>query len=146
MPKRRCPYRIFGAHEVNPEIRGTETENRLRHFRNTMMKMQLQEGLVVQYTASDRSLCPKVQPGNLCLLEPCTSKSDLYVNDIVFCELQPGRRFFVGKIQRVEYWGYTAASARGGGLPARYNIGNEAGWCFKEMIYGRLFEVLEVGE
>ena len=109
-----------------------------------MMKVQLQEGLTVQYTASDRSLWPKVQPGNLCLLEPCTSESDLYVNDIVFCEVQPGKRF-VDKIQRVEYWGYTAESAHDPFGP-RYHIGNEAGWCFKENIYGRLFDVLEVGE
>ena len=107
-----------------------------------MMKLQLQEGLTVQYIASDRSLYPKVQPGDCCLLEPCTSDSDLYENDIVFCEIEPNKRFFVGQIKIVEY---PAASAHDPMGP-KYHIGNEAGWCFKERIYGRLFEVLEVGE
>ena len=148
--KLRCPHRIHEAHEVHPadEVDFVKSQARkddrndtlnLREVRNKMIKEVLQEEKSVQFVSGGNSLWPKVHAGDCCLFEPTSSESDLKVDDIVFCQVQPNLRYFAHPITNIEkdhegQFRYTISNLQG--------IVN--GFAFKEHIYGRLFEVLSM--
>ena len=78
--------------------------------------------------------------GDVVVLAPMSSEADLKEGDIVFCEVQPGDRFYCHEIHRINYEGPAGS--------AKYTIGNhkgmDNGWCLIEHIYGRVIEVLDV--
>jgi len=101
-----------------------------------MCKKQLQEGTHVQYKSGGNSLYPVVHANDSCLFEPVANPEELKVNDIVFCEVQPGDRFFAHLIHKIEWVAGFRCFAIG-------DIdGNGDGHCFNEHIYGRLVEVV----
>ena len=132
-------------HDVN-DIGGlTESwgdEQQRRWHRNSMCKKQLQEGTHVQYKSGGNSLYPFVHANDSCLFEPVVNPDELKVNDIVFCEVQPGDRFFAHLIHKIEWvtWDNPLDFRR------RFTIGDIGGhvdgYCFDEHIYGRLVEVV----
>ena len=110
-----------------------------------MMKHMLQNGQSVQYRSSGNSLRPLVCSGDCCILQPVWNPALLVQYDVVFCEVQPGNRFFTHYILKIE-WETAAASSAATGEPKRkFIIGNASGWanghCYDQHIYGRLFEV-----
>ena len=109
------------------------------------MKRMLQNGQSVQYRSSGNSLRPLVYSGDCCILVPVWDPALLVPYDVVFCEVQPGNRFYTHYILRIE-WETAAASSAATGEPKRkFIIGNarhhENGYCYDEHIYGRLVEV-----
>jgi hypothetical protein len=127
-----------------------EMELRLRHQRNVMIKAQLQAGRSVLYRSSGWSLYPRVWSNDQTTYEPVISDNMVQVDDIVFCEVQPGNRFYAHLVLRKEW-----SRARLAGMSAslaecvmggewKFTIGNisgrENGWCRIEHIYGRLAE------
>ena len=150
-PSRKCPMRIFQAHEVHPEddidwtvaeAKGDSGEDiSLRYDRNLMIKQSLIMGESVQYRSTGSSLWPDVKSGDCCLFEPIYYCDKLQPGqDIVFCEVQPHDRFCAHKILRCMYE-RTAASAPGGESWKRYwiignNSGRENGWCYDHHLYG----------
>ena len=150
---RLCPYRVFRAHEVHPaqDVDWTRTgdwseEQERRMLRNILIKEQLLGGRTVQYCSSGNSLKPDVWSGDCCLFEPVESESDLEKGDIVFCQVQPGDKFYAHKILKVE--SVKAAGSARGRYRKKYTIGKNKGhtngYCYIDHIYGRLFEVLQV--
>ena len=113
-------------------------ENAFRWVLNTIMKEQLRKGFPVQLLSNGWPLDPLIKFGDVVVLAPISSEADLKVGDLVFCEVQPGNRFYCHEIHRINY----EAPA------AKYTISNiksmENGWCNIEHIYGRIIEVLEV--
>ena len=75
-----------------------------------------------------------------CLFEPITSASDLAIGDYVFCQLQPGGRFYAQKILHI---GVDPAF----GPEIKYTIWTNntegLGDTYRAYIYGRLCEVSE---
>ena len=69
-------------------------ELRLRDDRNVRIKEQLQDGKPVIYRSSGWSLYPRVHSNDLCTYEPVKSADDVQLDDIVFCQVQPGNRFY----------------------------------------------------
>ena len=59
---------------------------------------------------------------------------------MVFCEVQPGSRFYCHEILRINY----EAPAGSAQYTISNNAGMENGWCYDEHIYGRVIEVLDV--
>ena len=153
MPARECPFRLFDAHEIHPDddvdwtrSQSWDEELKRRDLRNRMIKKQLTEGTSVQYRSTGNSLWPKVKSGDCCILEPVLYPDNLKVNDIVFCEVQWGNRFYAHMILAIQ-WHKTAESASGEETWKRYftigNInGHVNGWCYDEHVYGRLVEVI----
>ena len=75
-----------------------DKEFKLRWFRNVQIKEQLQRGEHVCYRSSGNSMWPTVKSGDLCEFAPfppAASAEHIKVGDIVFCEVQPGNRFFM---------------------------------------------------
>ena len=112
-----------------------EEELRLREVQNEEIKKRLQQGNVVTYQTSDWSLWPRVWPNNQCTYAPVTSADNVNIHDIVFCEVQPGDRFYAHLVwckwfQEGE-WYSTISNLQG-----RSN-----GWCSIKHIYGRLIRV-----
>ena len=150
---------MSGDHDVNPKKdwpaydRKSEwdEEYKERYLRNVMCKTQLQKGWKVEYKSGGNSLSPRVKWNETCLFEPVVDTDKLKVNDIVFCEVQPGNRFFAHLILDIELvnrdFPRTAASARKRRteLRRKFIIGNNKGiingHCFDEHIYGLLVRV-----
>ena len=142
-PARKCPFRLFHPHEVCPEgdpdwtIPGSHEEMKLRDMRNFMLKESLTHGVGCQYRAMGRSLYPTVKPGDCCFIEPVVNPDSLQPGNIVFCQVQPGNRFVVDTIMRMD--------DDGAAVPAqerrRWMVKN--GWCYDRHIYGRLVECLK---
>ena len=61
---------------------------------NEVIKEQLQFGMPVIYRSLGWSLYPRIWPNDECTYEPVTSADDVNENDIVFCQVQPGDRFY----------------------------------------------------
>ena len=157
-PDRDCPHRIFDAHEIHPDDDndwtisrangGWNKEWQLRWDRNVMIKAMLKQGRSVQYKSSGNSLWPWVHSGDCCIFEPAFDCATLIAkHDVVFCEVQPGNRFFAHIILRIEYEDTSSSSAASAQTPRRtFYIGNmsehENGWCYDEHMYGRLIEVI----
>jgi len=113
-----------------------DIEQRPREERNKHIKERLLAGKNVCYRSSGNSLWPTVKSGDLCEFEPikAASADDSKLMDIVFCEVQPGDRFYAHLFLRKETNDHSGKT--------RFIIGNksgyENGWCFLEHIYGRL--------
>jgi hypothetical protein len=134
-------------HETRPEFdvdwtlcpEDWEQELARRKMRNEMIKDMLQAGRSVCYRSSGWSLYPRVHSNDQTTYEPVTSADQVQVDDIVFCEVQPGDRFYAHLVKRKEWmvarggeWCYTISNAEG----------RENGWCRLKHIYGRLVEYL----
>ena len=102
MPNRLPPFVLNWPHEITPELDvdwtlcpdDYEKELRLREVRNEMIKNELLLGRPVIYRSSGWSLWPKVWSNDQCTFEPVTSADDVNEKDIVFCQVQPGDRFY----------------------------------------------------
>ena len=112
-------------------------EHNLRWERNGMIKEQLQKGGDVCYRSSGNSMYPTVKSNDLCEFAPfpeAASAGDIQEGDIVFCEVQPGNRFYAHFVLRKDYDVY-----RGEWYCTIGNKdGHENGWAYMETIYGRL--------
>ena len=60
-------------------------------------------GSDVAYRSSGRSLEPRVMEGSRCTYEPVTSVDQVVTNDIVFCEVQKGDRFYAHLVSEKEW-------------------------------------------
>ena len=111
-------------------------ELKRREERNVLIKDQLQSGRPVCYRSSGWSLYPRVHSGDACTYEPVTSEDQVWEDDIVFCQVQPGDRYYAHLVKRKEWspryekWVFTISNING----------HENGWCYMEHIYGRLTE------
>ena len=151
VPDRLPPFVLESRHDANhkldvdwtlcPEDWGKEL--RRRKERNLLIKGNLQAGKSVCYRSSGWSLYPHVWENDQTTYEPVTSADQLHVNDIVFCEVQPGSRFYAHLVKEKRWewtdycetqgeWYFTISNAKG----------RENGWCRIEHIYGRLAECL----
>ena len=137
----RVPPLVFNwTHEITPEFDVDWTlcpedwgmELRLREVRNEMLKEQLQLGRPVIYRSSGWSLHPRVWSNDRCTFEPVTSADEVKEDDIVFCQVQPGDRFYGHIVSRKWFehgeWYFTISNLKG----------RENGWCSITHIYGRL--------
>ena len=101
------------------------------------MKSIVVAGEPVAYRSSGRSLEPRVYSGDRCSYEPVTSAEQVSVDDVVFCEVQAGDRFYAHVVSRKEWdeWDgcyYFCISNMKGWTN---------GWCHIKHIYGKLFTV-----
>ena len=141
-PSRQTPRFILrGPHEATPELDVDWTlsedlaeELRLREVRHEMIKTQLQAGIPVCYRSSGWSLWPRVFPNDQTTYEPVNGAWMVWVDDIVFCQVQPGNRFYAHLVKSIEWyeddWAFTISNIHG----------FENGWCRIQHIYGRLTE------
>ena len=139
-PTRPVPHVFNWSHEITPELDVDWTlcpedpakELRLREERNVLIKEQLQLGKPVIYRSSGWSLYPRVWSNDLCSYDPVTSANEVRFGDIVFCQVQPGDRFFAHVVSRKWFengeWYFKISNLRG----------RENGWCSIKHIYGRL--------
>jgi hypothetical protein len=149
MPDRLPPFVMESRHETRPEHDVDWTlcpedwgkELRLRKCRNEMIKGKLLAGRSVCYRSSGWSLYPRVYSNDLTTYEPVTSAYQVQVDDIVFCEVQPGDRFYAHLVKRKE-WVWTEAGGGEWYFTISNAQGRENGWCHIEHIYGRLAECL----
>ena len=143
MPERAPPHVFNYRHEITPELDVDWTlcpedpakELRLREERNEMLKEQLQLGKPVIYRSSGWSLYPRVRSNDRCSYEPVTSAHEVHQGDIVFCQVQPGDRFY-GHLVSCKWfqdgeWYFTISNLKGW----------VNGWCSIKHIYGRLIRV-----
>ena len=143
-PARPTPVVVYASHEVRPEQDVDQTfhpnwhtEQRRREERNIELKRMLLAGSDVAYRSSGRSLEPRVMEGSRCTYEPVTSVDQVFMNDIVFCEVQDGDRFYAHLVKSKDWhvWDecfYFWISS----LKGRTN-----GWCHIKHIYGKLTNV-----
>ena len=75
-----------------------------------------------------------------CTYEPVTAEGDVNVDDIVFCQVQPGDRFFAHNVKAKGVWPATGRTY----FTIANLEGRENGWCYIEHIYGRLIEVVRL--
>ena len=139
-PDRLPPFVLNWSHEITPELNvdwalcpeDWATEQRLRAVRNEMIKEQLQLGKPVIFRSSGWSLYPRVWPNDQCTYEPVTSADEVQEDDIVFCQVQPGDRFYAHLVSRKWFqdgeWYFTISHLKGW----------SNGWCSIKHIYGRL--------
>ena len=109
-PERPTPVVVYGPHEVRPEQDVDQTLSwdwttvvRRREERNVVLKQMLQAGHQVAYRSSGRSLEPRVYSGDRCSYDPVTSAEQVSVDDVVFCEVQEGDRFYAHLVSRKEW-------------------------------------------
>jgi hypothetical protein len=121
---------------VSPANWGIEKSQRIA--RSELLKKKLQSGTPVCYRSSGWSMYPLVHSNDKTTYEPVTDADQVQENDIVFCQVQPGDRFYAHLVKRK--WlsqldgqlYYTIANYKG----------HEKGWCLIEHLYGRLVECL----
>ena len=110
-----------------------------REVRNQLATKQLQSRRSVGFRQSGWSCYPDIWDDDLCCYEPIDDWRNLRLGDIVFCAVQPGRRYYAHPIKEIGWWKgqpcFTIAN-----LAGRVN-----GWCYKEDIYGILVEVVGRG-
>ena len=89
----------------------------------------------MQYRSSGWSLYPRMSSGDVCMYEPVLHPDTIEVDDIVFCEVQPGNRYFAHKVLEI----YRHGDKR------YFTIGNQKafqnGYCEDHNIHGRLIQV-----
>ena len=145
MPTRKPPYVLECRHKVSVEFDVDWTlcpenwplEMERRELRNNMIKEQLQKGRNVAYRSSGWSLWPRVWSNDCCTYEPVESEDQVRQKDIVFCQVQPGDRFY-GHLVSSKYWHNRAARWT---FTISNIKGRENGWCYIEHIFGRLVNV-----
>ena len=141
-PTRAVPFLLNEPHEVCPENDYDWTLNpnwdeelQNRRERNRMIKEDLQRGREVLYRSSGGSLWPRVHSNDMTHYVPVTRDDEIQEGDIVFCEVQPGDRFYAHNVKHKWLdgggWWYTIANL----------AGRENGWCRICHIYGRLISV-----
>ena len=70
--------------------------------------------------------------------DPVTDPDEIDEGDIVFCEVQPGNRFYAHLVKVKEFdcmreeWKFTISNISG----------RESGWAYMETIYGKLVSVM----
>ena len=109
-PNRLPPFVINHPHEVTPDLDVDWTlcphdwllELRLREVRNCLIKEELLNHKPVTFRSSGWSLYPRVHSGDQCTFHPVTHPSEVAENDIVFCEVQPGDRFYGHVVKKKE--------------------------------------------
>ena len=145
MPNRVPPFVdvvLDGKHSVGPELDFDWTlhsdwsiELKRRDERNKLVKAELQNGNTVAFRSSGNSLDPWVLSGDCCTYAPVTDHRDLQQHDVVFCEVQPGDRFFAHIIKQI-------VVRRGRPIFYISNLrGKINGYCEKKHIYGKLISV-----
>ena len=112
-------------------------EIRLRAVRNEVLKENLLNGQHVSFRSSGWSLYPRVHSNDQCTYKPVTAESDVKVDNIVFCQVQPGDRFYAHNVKAIDVWPSTGRTY----FTIANLKGRENGWCFIEHIYGKLIEV-----
>ena len=145
-PQRDPPRFVLQAHEVRvgDELDTDWTrskewgrELKLCEERNELIKAQLLEGKTAAYRQSGWSLYPRIYSNDICCYTPVTFDESVEEEDIVFCEVQPTRRFYAHLVKTKEWsddwgcWVYWISNLKG-----RVN-----GWCRIEHIHGKLFQV-----
>jgi len=139
------PFVVEGRHEAgaSPELEidwtlcpgDANAEWKRREVRNTMIKEKLQSGFSASYRSSGWSLHPRVWPNDCVTYDPVVSADEVQEDDIVFCQVKPGDRFFAHLVKKKEWWYdrhfFTISNMRG----------RENGWCNIDQIYGRLVDV-----
>ena len=109
-------------------------ELRRREQRDRLTINRLQRGQNAYFKSSGRSLEPRVKSGDGCTYVPIRD-SDINLEDIVFCAVQPHNRIFAHRVTKISFcYGkpfYTIAN----------KSGHENGWCYREHIYGKLSHV-----
>ena len=110
-------------------------ELRLRAQRNELIKEQLKLGKPMIYRSSGWSLYPRVHSKDMCFYDPVMYADEVNENDIVFCQVQPGDRFFAHLVSRKWFedgeWYFKICNMKG----------QENGWCSLKNIYDRLIRV-----
>ena len=79
-------------------------ELRLREARNRLIKEELLKHKPVTYRSSGWSLWPRINSGDQCTYHPVTHPSEVEEKDIIFCEVQPGNRFYAHTVKQ-KLWG-----------------------------------------
>ena len=72
-------------------------------MQNIELKRMLLEGYTVAYRSSGNSLLPMVASGDRCTYTPVKLVEEVAVNDVVFCEVQRGDRFYAHLVSKKEY-------------------------------------------
>ena len=146
---------INHPHEVTPELDVDWTlcphdwllELRLREVRNRIIKEELLKHKPITFRSSGWSLYPRVHSGDQCTFHPVTHPSEVAENGIVFCEVQPGDRFYGHRVNTKEWRCGPPPPHIGLGDGAGYYFvistmhGRDNGWCAWRHIYGKLTEV-----
>ena len=82
-----------------------------------MIKTQLQAGVPVCYRSSGWSLWPRVFPNDQTAYEPVNGAWMVWVDDIVFCQVQTSNRFYVHLVESTEWheddWLFTISNIQG---------------------------------
>jgi hypothetical protein len=143
MPNRLPPFILETRHGVSSHLDVDWTicpanwviEQSRRKARNELIKEKLQSGKPVCYRSTGNSLWPLVHSNDQTTYEPVGDDPDqVQVEDIVFCQVQRGDRFFAHLVKEKwlhnGQWYFTIANYQG----------HENGWCRMEHIYGRLVE------
>ena len=103
--------------------------------RNELVKDLLLKGHTVAFRLKGNFLYPRVWRGDWCTYEPIKDHGEIKVEDVVFCEVQYGNRFYAHLVKDIGDWNgrrcFTIANANG-----RVN-----GWCYDEHVYGKLIRV-----
>ena len=110
-------------------------EYRLREQRNQMIKDELLAGKYAVFRSGGYSLESIGIKNNDCTeYHPVTKDEEINERDVVFCQVQPTKRFYGHMVKHKKTYGdricYTISNAKG----------YENGWCYLEDMYGRLAE------
>jgi hypothetical protein len=89
----------------------------------------LNRGETVQFRPRGASMRPKIQPNQLCTVEPVDPDTELHVGDIVLCRVK-GREYL-----------HLIKAKRKGSYQIGNNRGGINGWIGPHSIYGRLVRV-----
>ena len=109
----------------------------------TAVKKLLQGGSCVGSRSSGWSLAPRLRSNFDCVCVPVTSPDEISSpddwdeKDIVFCEVQPSKRFCVHLVKS-KLWDKGKDEYR---FTISNYSGRESGWCYMEHIYGKRVEV-----
>ena len=104
MPDRLPPF-VLQEHEVHDDLHqhldkdwtldpNRERELKNREIRNDMIKEALLKGQRISYRSSGWSLYPTVNPNDRRTYEPVSGEDDVWSGDVVFCQVQPGDRYY----------------------------------------------------
>ena len=117
---------------------------KLREKRNKLLRKHLQNGDPVRYRSSGWSLYPRVHSGQECYYVPVTKPKEVEVNDIVFCQVMPSKKYFTHVVKRKDcQWAHESDSKQGEETWFYIaNIGGHVnGYCTMKTIYGKLIRV-----
>ena len=117
---------------------------KLRERRNKLLRKRLQNGDPVRYRSSGWSLHPRVHSGQECYYVPVTKPKEVEVQDIVFCQVMPSRKYFAHVVKRKDcQWVHESDSKQG--EETWFYIANMGGhvngYCTMKTIYGKLIRV-----